>query len=175
MSKINDKYVGLGILLLIVGAVLYYGAEDIVPYPKTNYSKITYTTEGIETAWNEKTRAIDRYYNTVQTVISSGEVIGLIGLILLVVAIAVPNMSKRGILDILEMEVIEEERDDKMDIVSEIIEAYNDKGYKVMKYEFEDPILKVILSKENKKYLATFNIETKKAKYGLIEDKKQEE
>ncbi|RLF99763.1 hypothetical protein DRN58_04570 [Thermococci archaeon] len=169
MSKTNDKYVGLGILLIIVGAVLYYGAEDIVPYPKTNYSKITYTIEGIETAWNEKMRAIDRYYDTVQKVMSLGEIIGLIGLILLIVAIVVPHMAK------LEMGAIKEERDDQMDTITKILETYNDKGYKIMKYEFEEPILKVILSKGNKKYLASFNLKTRKAKYRIVEDKKQEE
>ena len=174
MSKINEKYVVLGIILIMVGAVLFYGAGDIIPYSQP-VSKGLYSVEAVEKAWDDRMRAINSYDDTVQAVTFLGIIMGLVGLILLVIGIAVPHMGERGILDILEMEAIEEERDDKMDIVSEIIEAYNDKGYKVMKYEFEDPILKVILSKENKKYLATFDIETKKAKYELIEEEKQEE
>ena len=172
MSKINEKYVVLGIILIMVGVVLFYEAEDIVPYPKSSKVDINiiFNPDAAEKAYEEGSRAITSYNDTVRAVAFSGIILGLVGLILLVIGIAVPHMGERGILDILEMEAIEEERDDKMDIVSEIIEAYNDKGYKVMKYEFEDPILKVILSKENKKYLATFNIETKKAKYEIIEE-----
>jgi len=69
-----------------------------------------------------------------------------------------------------------EERDlDQLDKIKKIIGYYNKKGYKVLGYNFKDPILKATISKNNKTYLATINVETRKAKYDIIEGEKQKE
>lgn len=69
-----------------------------------------------------------------------------------------------------------EERDlDQLDKIKKIIRYYNKKGYKVLGYNFKDPILKATISKNNKTYLAVIDIETKDVEYVASKEDKQEE
>jgi len=69
-----------------------------------------------------------------------------------------------------------EERDlDQLDKIKKIIGYYNNKGYKVLGYNFKDPILKATISKNNKTYLAVIDIETKDVEYVASKEEKQEE
>ena len=56
----------------------------------------------------------------------------------------------------------------KFSKITKILEFYNTKGYEILNYKFEDPFLKVTLSKKDKTYLATINIETNKVEYKSI-------
>ena len=56
----------------------------------------------------------------------------------------------------------------KLNRVTKIIEFYNKKGYEILDYKFEDPFLKATISKDNKTYLATINVETNKVEYKSV-------
>ncbi|RLF93693.1 hypothetical protein DRN45_04840 [Thermococci archaeon] len=56
----------------------------------------------------------------------------------------------------------------RYDIAANMIEYYTKKGYRVLKYNFNDPFLKIAISKNEKIYLATIDLKTGKISYRLI-------
>lgn len=56
----------------------------------------------------------------------------------------------------------------RYDIAVNMIEYYTRKGYRVLKYNFNDPFLKIAISKNEKIYLATIDLKTGKIIYKLI-------
>jgi len=56
----------------------------------------------------------------------------------------------------------------RYDIAANMIEYYTKKGYRVLKYSFKDPFLKIVISKNEKIYLATIDLKTEKISYKLI-------
>ena len=56
----------------------------------------------------------------------------------------------------------------RYDIAANMIEYYTKKGYRVLKYNFNDPFLKIAISKNEKIYLATIDLKTGKIIYRLI-------
>jgi len=56
----------------------------------------------------------------------------------------------------------------RYDIAANMIEYYTRKGYRVLKYNFNDPFLKIVISKNEKIYLATIDLKTGKISYKLI-------
>lgn len=56
----------------------------------------------------------------------------------------------------------------RYDIAANMIEYYTKKGYRVLKYNFNDPFLKIAISKNGKIYLATIDLKTGKISYRLI-------
>ncbi|MCK4636583.1 MAG: hypothetical protein KAT49_01745 [Methanomicrobia archaeon] len=74
-----------------------------------------------------------------------------------------------------EIETPEERDLDQLDKIKKIIKYYNKNGYKVLGYNFKDPILKATISKDNKTYLAVIDIETKDVEYVAVKEEKQEE
>jgi len=65
----------------------------------------------------------------------------------------------------------EEETSDlkALEKIKKIIGFYNKKGYEVIGYNFKNPILEATISKNNRKYLAILDIETKEVEYVPIE------
>lgn len=158
----NRNYIAIGALLIIIGVPLFLQSHDIasnlVPHPDPLHESLG----GYLSAMNSYHTRI----NAITGVLTfSGLLMGLVGLILTVIGVTVAPTAKKNISDTLEIETPKEKEDlNKINRITEIMETYNKKGYKVTKYEFEEPILKMILSKNDKTYLATFNLKTKKSK-----------
>lgn len=56
----------------------------------------------------------------------------------------------------------------RYDIAANMMEYYTRKGYRVLKYNFNDSFLKIAISKNEKIYLATIDLKTGKISYRLI-------
>lgn len=89
-------------------------------------------------------------------------VIGLILLIVLILYIPSKLLSRR--------QRHEEERSpEDYRKVAKMMEYYNKKGYRTLRYTFSGGLLKIALKKNNQVYLATVNLNTGKIRYRLIE------
>jgi len=144
--------------LFICGIVVFVGGMLLISmgYSITNDPLIRLSHE--MAGWFDQDDELTDFYEEGIKYEFGGAVVAFFGIIMMLASISYKEEDKEKNKEIVIKQLekklgieelktpIEMEVSDKLNTITKVIEAYTKKGYRVTKYEFEDPILKVSIS-----------------------------